>query len=740
MTTTTTTTFCRICESLCGLEVITKDGVVTEVHPDTQHVATRGFSCPKGLKQHKMYDSPDRLRYPEKRVGDRWERISWEQALSEIGAKVKQLRGEHGPDSVAMYIGTAAGFGVLHPVFAQGYMTGVGSKSMYSSSTQDCSNKFAVAREMYGFPFTQPFPDLDRMECLIIVGANPVISKWSFLQVPNPGKTLQEMQARGARIFVVDPRLTETARAAGEHVFIRPGTDVFFYLAFLNELIRQGGIDRARVAAVTSGFEKLETLAADWTPERCAEVTQISAEQLRAMVTAYRTAKGAALYCSTGVNMGANGALAFWIQEAINAASGNLDRAGGTLVGEGVIDFPAFGKKNGTLMRNDKSRIGNLGSINDAFPGGILADEILTPGDKQVRALFVSGGNPLITMANAGRLRDAFSKLELLVTLDIYKNETGSLAHYVLPCTSPLERPDLPFIFPLMLGLQKKPYLQATEAVVPTRGEERDEATIYLELCRTSGISLFNSRIAQGILRLLMTVSSAFSSQKLPGLPQRLLLSFLLRLTGQGSFGKLLKERHGRPRPMHTPTNFVPDRVLTDDRKVALAPAPLLAMAKKLPEDFAREKQNASRLKLITKRAVGTHNSWTHNIEDFVAGERQSNYLYVHPADAQALGLKEGDVADVTSATATVRVPVKLLPELMRGSVALPHGWGHQHATGLSVASKTGGVNVNLLAADGPQGVEALSGMVHLTGFLVDVKPAAGPRDPGQWDGLPKAS
>src|SRR5512136_198373 len=233
----THTTFCRICEALCGLVVEVQDGRVVRARADDEHVATRGFSCPKGLHQHEIYSSPDRLLHPEKRVEDRWQRIGWEQALTEIGAKVRRLREDHGPDSIAMYVGTAAGFGVLHPVFAQGFLTGIGSRSMYSSSTQDCANKFAVAREMYGFPFTQPFPDLERIECLVVVGANPVISKSSFLQVPNPARALQAIEARGGRVFVVDPRRTETARAAGQHVFIRPDTDVFFYLSFLRELL-----------------------------------------------------------------------------------------------------------------------------------------------------------------------------------------------------------------------------------------------------------------------------------------------------------------------------------------------------------------------------------------------------------------------------------------------------------------------------------------------------------------------
>ncbi|MEJ2006498.1 MAG: molybdopterin-dependent oxidoreductase, partial [Cyclobacteriaceae bacterium] len=251
--------------------------------------------------------------------------------------KVKKLRNEDGPDSVAMYVGTAAGFGVLHPVFAQGFMTGVGSKSMYASATQDCSNKFAVSRHMYGFPFTLPFPDIENADCLIIVGANPVISKWSFLQVPNPVEKLKQFERRGAKLYFVDPRLTESAQVAGEHVFIRPGSDVFFYLSFLHELIGMDGVDRERIEQYSTGYEDIREIAKDWPAERTAEVTGITPETLREMVSDYKRANAAALYCSTGVNMGGNGTLAFWIQEVINMVSGNLDRQGGTLVGRGIF-------------------------------------------------------------------------------------------------------------------------------------------------------------------------------------------------------------------------------------------------------------------------------------------------------------------------------------------------------------------------------------------------------------------
>ena len=736
--------FCRICESLCGLEVdVERPGGaerITAIRPNQRHVATSGFACLKGLNQHKLYDSPDRLQVPEKRVGDRWEPISWEQAISEIGAKVKQLRGDHGADSIGMYVGTAAGFSMLHPIFAQGFMQGLGSRSIYASASQDCSNKFAVAHEVYGFPFSQPYPDVDNTSCLIIVGANPVVSKWSFLQVPNPVRRMKEIRARGGRIWVVDPRRTETAKVAGSHVPIQPTSDVFFYLSFLHEVIARGGVDRDRVARFMTGFETVEKLVQDWSPERAAEVTRIPPETLREMVGDYLAADGACLYSSTGVNMGSQGALCFWLQEVINAVTGNLDRRGGTLMGEGIVDFARFGVRSGMFVSENRSRIGGFQAVNDAMPGGVMADEILTEGEGQLRALFVTGGNPLITMANAGRLRSAFEKLELLVTLDIYRNETGSLAHYTLPCVSPFERPDLIFAFPLLMGMQSRAYLQATEAVVAPAGQQRDEASIYLDLCEAAGAPLFGSGIAQRLLQGLRRFDPRRRTGKggIPGLPQQWILSLLLRLGRQGSFRSLLGKPDGETREITGEGSYLGSRVVTSDEKVHLAPERLMEQTARLEAAFA-SLRTASGLRLITKRSHETHNSWTHNLEDFVKGERSTNYLYMHPDDAAEAGLADGDVADIRSATATVRVPVKLLSDLMPGSVALPHGWGHQHATGLTVAGATGGVNVNLLAADGPDEIEPISGMAHLTGIPVEVVPAAGPRDTGSWSGIADA-
>jgi formate dehydrogenase len=222
--------------------------------------------------------------------------------------------------------------------------------------------------------------------------------------------------------------------------------------------------------------------------------------------------------------------------------------------------------------------------------------------------------------------------------------------------------------------------------------------------------------------------------------PAEGLLDLLLRATRQPGFTELARHRHGLRRGEHRAGTFLGQRVVTDDGKVHLAPARLVERASTLEVEEARAHARRDRILLITKRHTKTHNSWTHNHVDMVKGDGgDTNHLYVHPDDAARLGLDAGALADVSTEVATVRVPVKLLEDLMPGTVALPHGWGHQHASGLSVASRTRGVNVNLLAAAGPDHVDPASGMSHLTGLPVEVAPARGPLDPRDWSGVPAA-
>jgi anaerobic selenocysteine-containing dehydrogenase len=709
-------TFCRICEATCGLTATIEADRVVSLEPDPQHVVSRGYSCIKGLRYHEIHHSPDRLRVPLKRVGDRFEEITWAQALDEIGTKVRQLVKQHGGDSISAYLGNPISFSLLPPILTAAFLQGLGSRNLFQTGSQDCNNKFAVAERVYGFPFIQPFPDVDRTECLIIIGSNPAVSRGSFIQLPDPVRRLKAIETRGGKVYHVNPRRTETAKQLGTQVFIRPDTDVYFLLSFLHEVIARGAVDRDRVQRFMRSFETLEKVAEAWPPHRTAEITGVSTETLSSIVTRYVEADGAALHLSTGVNQGSHGTLAFWIQEAINAVTGNLDRLGGTLVGHGFVkDFPRYARKGGHTMRKDVSRVGRLPSVADTFPAGLMADEILTPGQGRVRALFCISGNPLLTVPNSnGRLEEAFEALELLVVIDIFKNETANHAHYILPGSSALQRPDLPFVFQSLMGVQPIPYAQYTDAVAPLDAEQRDETMVLLQLAKACGSRLFGSRLASGTLKTWLSF----------GLTTERFLSVMARAFRLGSLDSLRKQPHGRLLEPHAGSDFLGARVVTDDGLVDLAPSDFVAAAAELEADFEIERARRSDLKLISKREQHSHNSWLHNHPRFVAGKRSTNYLYMNPADGERVGVESGAMVEVRSNVASVRLPVQLTEDMMVGAVALPHGWGHQEAEGLRIASKTTGVNVNLLAADGPDALEYFSGMAKLNGIWVEVTPA----------------
>jgi len=731
VSTRTELTFCRICEATCGLKATVEGDRVVALEPDHDHVVSKGYSCIKGLRYHEIHHSADRLRAPLKRVGGSFEEISWEQALDEIGAKVQQLVNDHGGDSVSAYLGNPIAFSLLPPILTSAFLQGLGSRNLFQTGSQDCNNKFAAAQRAYGFPFIQPFPDVDRTECLIMLGSNPAVSRASFMQLPDPIRRLRAIEGRGGRVFFVNPRRTETAKQLGTQVFIRPDTDVYFLLSFLHEVISRDALDHDRVARYMKGLEVLRKVSESWPAERTAEITGVSADTLRSMVDAYLEADGAALFLSTGVNQGSHGTLAFWIQEAINAITGNLDRLGGTLVGQGYIkDFAKRARKGGHTMRKDRSRIGQLPSVADTFPAGLMADEILTPGQGQVRAMFCVSGNPLLTVPNSnGRLEEALKALELLVVIDIFRNETANHAHYILPGTSAFQRADLPFVFQSLMGAQPIPYAQYTDAVVPPEGEQRDETMILLQLARACGSRLFGSRAANGFFGVWMGLGNLpWVGSRLGFTPERF-LGLMARAFGLGSLNSLRKEPHGRLLEPHKGGDFLGKRVVTDDGLVDLAPAELVEAAKKLGPVFEQERVQRDKLKLISKREQHSHNSWLHNHPRFVEGRRSTNYLYMHPQDGRKAGVESGVMVEVRSGVASVRVPVQLTDEMMPGAVALPHGWGHQAADGLSVASRTTGANVNLLAADGPDELEYFSGMAKLNGIWVEVTPVDQPEE-----------
>ncbi|MFT3923409.1 MAG: molybdopterin-dependent oxidoreductase [Myxococcales bacterium] len=716
MESTTKVTFCRICEASCGLLAQVEGQRVLKLAPDPEHVVSRGFVCVKGVRYTEIHHSPDRLSTPLKRVGGRYQEISWEQAFEEIGAKVRSLRAQHGNDSVGMYVGNPAPFSPPHMVFAGAFNTGLKTRHLYTSGSQDCNNKFVVAQAMFGSPLLQAIPDIDHAHCVIMVGTNPAISQLSMANAPRVIERLKGVTKREAgRVVFVNPRHTESSQQLGEHWPIRPGADVFFFLAFLHVLLAEHRPSSAQRALV-SGVEELERLVAAWSPERVEPLTGIGAAPLRALVRDYVGAESAVLYAGTGVNQGPHGTLSFWLLTCIQILSGHFDQLGSMLMTRQQQRTARLGYPTGDAIPVKHSRFGAHASVIDSLPAGVMADEILTAGPGQLRAMFVTAGNPLLSCPNEARMREALGSLELLVCIDLFRNETGNLAHYLLPATSFLERSDMPMG---ISGYQPVPYAQVVEPVVEPLGQAKDEWWIFAQLGRVCRAPFNGAPLLQWWLDRSVQADS-WLPRLMRFAPSLLFLAILLleRLTPK----RLRKHPHGLLLKPHQPTQFLRKGVLNAEKRARLAPPAFLAAARELDAHFDKQLAERDKLLLITKREKRSHNSWMHNSPSLGGDtKRGANHLSMHPEDAARRGITDGDLCELRAAGAALRVVVRTSEDMLPNSVALPHGWGHAQADGLQVARQIPGVNPNLLAADGAPALEPLSGMSRLTAFEVEL-------------------
>lgn len=713
-------TFCRICEATCGLEVDVEDNAIKEIRPDKQHVVSQGYACVKGTRWASVQHNPDRVLHPLKRVGSKFEAISWEQAISEIAAKIRELVEKHGPETLGHFAGSAAGANVLSPILRGALFRGLGSRRMYGTGTCDTMNKFRVNEEMYGSPMRLAHPDVNKTSFMLVLGANPAVSGNTLYHLPRSAERFRAITKQGGRVVFLNPRRVESAQA-GEHVFIRPDTDLFFLAAFLREVLRTQPIDRTHIARMMTGLESLEKVVTEWTPERQERVTGVSADLLRDLVRAHGSANGAALYMATGVNQGRSGTLCFWLLESINAVSGNLDRVGGTLMGEGLFDMAAEIIDDPQMMFS-RDRSDGLPTVSGQQPSGMLADDILNNRDSPLTALIVEASNPLLACSNpGGRLDKAFRKLELLVSIDLFRNEVGDLAHYVLPAPTWMERPEIPYALQSFAGCTPTPYMIYADAVLEAPPDVRSEWWMFTRLADALGVTLFGNRMASFAVKLAARLSYS-PLKRWVNLPQ-IMIGGMLKKAGLPGCKEMAEQHpHGMLLPEYQGGNFLGSpRVLTESGLVELAPEEFVSTFHESAETLYRDEiDNADRIKLIGKREMRRMNTFSSNSEALV--KETTNYVYMNPEDARRIGVGHNDRVEVESAHGQITIPVRVTDEMMPRTIAIPQCWGHEKAEGLRHARTHPGVNSNYLSGDGVANIERLSGMSHLSGILVDVR------------------
>jgi anaerobic selenocysteine-containing dehydrogenase len=703
-------TYCRICEPLCGMVATVEDGKLLQLRPDGEHPLSKGFACPKGIAMAQVQNDPDRVLHPLRRSpGGKFHRVSWDEAIEDIGNRLGDIRERHGGGSIAWYMGNPGAFSYSHTLWAKGFLDGVGSPHYYTAGSQDVNNRFAASALLYGSPVIVPIPDLARTDLLLIVGANPLVSHGSVMSAPRIKDELSGIVRRGGRIVVVDPRRTETARAF-EHVAVNPDTDALLLLSILNVIFEEGLESRRAIAGQSSGVEGLRAMAAAYRPEETAAETDVVPEQVRELARDLAAAEHAAVYGRTGSCLGRSGTLVSFLLDALNLVTGNLDREGGAMFGDPPLPLEDLAERIGvSTYAKVRSRIGGFPDVLGNLPASLMAKEITTAGDGQIRALFVSAGNPVLSVPNGDELEAAMEELELSVSIDMYVNETNRHADYVLPATTFLEREDFPLAF---LSLFTTPFIQMTEAVVEPMGEARQEWEIIEAISRRIGVT--PSPAAN--LRTLGKVGVRIG-------PRRI-VELLLRMGPKGDlFGlrrgglnlkKLAANPHGIVLADSLTAGVLPKKIRHRDRKVRLDPPEIAAEVERLAGRNGHDPDFP--LRLIGLRELRSHNSWMHNSELLMKGGR-THAARIHPDDAAAQGISDGDLCRIESANGEIELAALLTDEVKRGTVAVPHGWGHRG--GWQLANQHGGANVNLLASSDPDSLELLAGMAHLNGIPV---------------------
>jgi len=702
---------------MCGVEVEIEGKEVLSVRGDKGDVFSRGHVCPKATALKDLYDDPDRLKQPVRRVGDRWLPISWDEAFEEVVDRIHQVQKEHGRDAVGVYLGNpnAHNFGTL--VFGPPFLRALGSKNRFSATSCDQLPLMMTSYLMFGHQLLFPVPDVDRTDFMMILGANPLASNGSIMAGPGIKKRLEGIGKRGGKVVVVDPRRTETARVADEHVFIQPGTDALLLLGLLHEICA-AGTDLGRLSGSVENLDRIIEISKGYPPTRTEAVTGIPAETVKRLARELREAPKGVLYGRMGTSTQEFGSLCTWLINVINAVTGNLDEPGGSMFSTPAIDVlnaaGGFGAGRGSFGRW-RSRVRNLPEFGGELPSAAIAEEILTEGEGQIRAMITLAGNPVLSTPNGGQLDTAYASLDFAVSIDFFINETSRHADIILPPVSPIERShyDLALYLTAVRNVAKY-----SPPPFPPEGDQLDDWEILTELsCRLA---------ARRHGKLSKQYLAAVASKKAG--PERV-LDLGLRLGPYGkrfnplgtglSLSKLRKNPQGVD--LGPLQSTLPGRIPKAHGKIDLAPELFVADLERLQARYS-EKSSGTQLLLIGRRHLRSNNSWMHNAERLMKGKERCT-LMIHPEDAARLGVKNGDAVSISSRVGQVSAPAELTDDMMPGVVSLPHGFGHgRDGVRLRVASRHPGVSINDLTDE--QAID-VSGNAAFSGVPVKVQAVA---------------
>jgi anaerobic selenocysteine-containing dehydrogenase len=727
---------CPLCEAMCGLEVHVRDDRVELIRGDRQDVWSKGYLCPKGTTLGHLHHDPDRLRAPVVRQSDgSFTEVSWDEAFARCTELLLPVIEEHGIGAVTAFVGNPLAHGMSLSRYI-GVLIGMsGIPMIYSPGTVDQWPKNVSSHLMYGGMWSIPVPDVRRTDLFVVMGANPSASQGSLLACPDLMGEIDVIQARGGEVVVVDPRRTGTADRASEWLAINPGTDAAFLLAVVNVLFADGLVDLGGIGDLVEGVDEVQRVAAEWTPERVAPVTGISAERTRRLAHQLAETERAVVYGRIGLCNQEFGTLASWLVDVVNILTRHFDVPGGLMFPRAaawpLTLLPMPGLEGGAPdFGRWRSRVRGAPEVLGHVPASCLAEEIATPGEGQIRALLTVAGNPVLSTPGGDRLDEALDGLDCMISVDNWINETTRHADVILPGLSALEQAhhdDLIWQFAVGSGAK-----YSAPVFPPSDGRPHE----WEILIRLAGLCLGQpagevdvAAIDDGFFDALAAMQALDGPMLRAGYdgggPERV-IDFTLRTGpfgdryGEVPDGLNLEKVKAAPHGIDLGPNVprLPEVLTTPGGRVVLAPPYITDDLPRLAERLDRPPEE---LVLVSRRHLRSNNSWMHNVPVLVKGKDRCTLL-LHPDDAARYGIVDGAPAKVSSEAGSLVVTAEVTDAIKPGVVSLPHGWGHDKpGTRLSVATEHAGVNTNVLSPG--EFVDVLSGNAAVNGIPVTVSP-----------------
>jgi anaerobic selenocysteine-containing dehydrogenase len=686
---------CNLCEAMCGLVITHENNHIKKIEGDFNDPLSRGHICPKAFGLKDIFEDPDRLKTPLIKKNGQFEAISWDTAYDIISQKIIETNIKYGPDSIAVYQGNPSIHNLGTMLTSSTFFKALKTKNMYTATSADQLPHHFASWIMYGHPLLIPIPDIDHTQLFVILGGNPLVSNGSMMSVPDIGNRIKEMQARGGKLIVIDPRKTETAQKADLYLAVNPGTDAWLLGTLVKIVLEKKPNVLAHLEAFTEGLLEIKKAVSVFDIEISAQKTGISSEEIVQLAETILNSPKAAIYGRVGVSTQQFGGLCHWFINVLNCITGNLDKEGGVMFPVPFIDFVANSQPKDRYNRW-QSRVSKFPEFIGEIPVSYLAEEIETEGQGQIKMLMVSCGNPVLSIPNGNRLDDALLKLDFMVSFDIYLNETSRHADIILPPATGVETAHYDLTFHNLAIRNTAKY---SHALFPKSEGAKYDWEIFQELGHVLSKKATGAVHNEGAIFTPEQILTKMSKKNIYGI----------------DFKTIIENPNGIDLGALKPT--FPDRIVHLNKKIQLS-HPLFV------EDINRllnqKIDNNKKYALIGKRHLRDNNSWMHNSEQLQKGKNRC-VVYMHSEDALTEKLKNGDIVELTSRVGKIKLPVEITDNIKIGVLAMPHGYGH-HKAGIKmkVAASNAGVSLNDLTDEGQ--IDFLTGVAGFNDLRVSIK------------------